>query len=110
MLLRLFAASALSFVATAAIPAAPVWPANACTDKSLSIPSWVISNFRATGSDVSFHLLNRASNYEGSVTCTRGTFCTAASNPAIHVTAQISGSNAQVTIDDTWSCNDKRNP
>lgn len=102
-------AFALPLLAAAAIPSPPVWPAGACTDKSLSIPSWVISSFKATGSDASFHILNRASNYEGPVTCTLGS-CTAAGNAAIRATVQVRGSSAEVNIDDTWSCHDKRDP
>ncbi|SPQ24495.1 aa93e5ef-7a4e-49e2-962f-1a14114f2d88 [Thermothielavioides terrestris] len=107
--MKLLPAFGLLSLAGAAIPSPPVWPANACTDKSLSIPSWVISNLTVTGSDVSFRLLNRASNYEGAVACTQGT-CTAAGSAAIHVTAHAGESNVQVDIDDTWSCSDKRDP
>jgi hypothetical protein len=43
------------------IPSTPAWPNGRCTDKSLSIPSWIVSNYKVESGTATFQVDNRAS-------------------------------------------------
>lgn len=56
------------------IPSTPTWPSGRCTDKSLTIPSWIISNYKVTSGTATFRVDNRAFSNGGigSITCSPG--------------------------------------
>lgn len=63
------------------VPAPPVWPSGQCTDKSLTIPSWIVANYKVSASGtVTFGVTNRATDSRGSVTCANGQGCTVSGN------------------------------
>ncbi|KFZ10553.1 hypothetical protein V502_08062 [Pseudogymnoascus sp. VKM F-4520 (FW-2644)] len=47
------------------IPAAPTWPSGRCTDKSLTIPSWILSEYEVSGGVTTFKIDNRAADPTG---------------------------------------------
>jgi hypothetical protein len=64
----LFEFSAVSFLLAPTllaidIPAAPTWPLSGrCTDRSLTIPSWVISNYTVAAGIATFRAQNRVAD------------------------------------------------
>ncbi|OBT80155.1 hypothetical protein VF21_00671 [Pseudogymnoascus sp. 05NY08] len=64
-----FPVLAVAALATSAlaidIPAAPTWPSGRCTDKSLTIPSWILSEYEVSGGVTTFKVDNRAADPTG---------------------------------------------
>lgn len=85
------------------IPAVPSWPSGECTDKSLTIPSWIVSNF-TSGSDgsSSFSVTNRAADTSAEVTCDSSA-CTVSGGATL--SASVS-SGPVVTLTESWTCSD----
>jgi len=48
------------------IPSTPVWPDGRCTDKSLTIPSWIVHEYVVKNGVASFQVVNRAPEATGS--------------------------------------------
>jgi hypothetical protein len=87
------------------IPQVPSWPSGQCTDKSLSIPSWVIRDYKSTGAgSASFTVENRASDTSASVDCSSST-CTVS---GAELTAALSSEGAATVVElkETWTCDD----
>lgn len=47
------------------IPAEPIWPTGRCTDKSLTIPSWILSQYEVSDGVTTFKIDNRAADPTG---------------------------------------------
>lgn len=95
------------------IPAAPVWPtAGRCTDKSLTIPSWVISDYKVVGGTTTFKVNNRASEktpYAADVECTAAGVCQGTGIAADALRETISkgpDGNPVIGLTETWVCAD----
>ena len=111
---RLFTAALLATgsLALEIIPA-PVWPASErCTDKSLTIPSWVISKYKVTGGNTYFHAENRAhtsgESQVGNFDCTPDGKCqpwAASSQWTASISKDASG-NPVVSLSELWMCGD----
>jgi hypothetical protein len=56
------------------IPSTPIWPSGRCTDKSLTIPSWIVSNYKVASGTATFRVDNRAFSNGGigTITCSPG--------------------------------------
>ena len=93
---------------------------SSCTTNSFAIPSWFIQNLQynsadATSGDASFHLVNRATNYTASLACkisgSSWSTCAAQGTPssadALVTSFQVSGTTAQVSVNQTWACADR---
>ncbi|KAI0172507.1 hypothetical protein GGR52DRAFT_572341 [Hypoxylon sp. FL1284] len=88
-------------------PLTSLWPLEECTGKSLYIPSWVISQF-SSGDEVSFTLINRVTEVSSSITCQDNGECAGASNSDLKVAVQIDEDVVGVTVEDAWTCRDKK--
>lgn len=101
----------LAATSSAETPLTSLWPADACTDKSFTIPSWVIRDLNITGDgSAHFTMINRVTDLSSVQTCsTDEGSCTATGDGGdATVTAQITNGTLQVYIEDSWSCNDKK--
>lgn len=89
--------------------ATSAWPNDACTDKSLSIPSWIIKNLSVDhAQSVSLTVVNRVTNGEQQLTCLLGHICSPQGN--LSVTTEktgVLGQDVKLTIHDGWSCADR---
>ncbi|KAI0377934.1 hypothetical protein F5Y04DRAFT_168020 [Hypomontagnella monticulosa] len=95
-------------ISIAAKPPTSLWPVEACTDKSFSIPSWLVSDFAASDK-ISFTLTNRVLELSSSISCSRdGGSCTGASNDDLKVAAQPGEGSVKITVEDAWTCRDKK--
>ena len=98
----------LATVSRAENPPTSLWPAEACTDKSFSIPSWTIRDF-ASNASVSFTLTNRVTEESSSLSCPISAGeCTGIKGDELKVTVQINDGSAQISVEDAWTCNDKK--
>ncbi|KAI1768011.1 hypothetical protein GGR53DRAFT_31664 [Hypoxylon sp. FL1150] len=88
-------------------PPTSLWPVDACTDKSFSIPSWVISEFSIRDT-VSFTLTNRVTEVSSSISCQDHSNCTGGSTSDLKVILQAGENNVRVTVQDAWTCQDKK--
>jgi hypothetical protein len=93
-----------------------------CTTNSFAIPSWLVQDLQYSGAaasstngNVSFHILNRATNYTANMVCQVGrsgwNSCSIQdkpwSNETLQASIQVNGSSAQVLVNQTWPCNDR---
>ncbi|KAK0701425.1 hypothetical protein B0T21DRAFT_300442 [Apiosordaria backusii] len=96
-----------------------------CTTNSFNIPSWFITDFNDLTDyerKITFGVLNRATNYTARATCNldrKGyNVCslepvsgqTAVGKDTIEVKALVEGTVAQVSVNQTWTCNDRGVP
>ncbi|KAK4198537.1 hypothetical protein QBC40DRAFT_331190 [Triangularia verruculosa] len=112
---------------TAVLVAAQGPPAvgGGCTTNSFSIPSWFITDFKdLTDSErkVAFGVFNRATNYTAQASCDvnrKGynpcTIQPVSAQPtvgkhSIEVKALVEGTVSQVSVNQTWTCNDRAAP
>jgi len=101
-----FYIATVGLVRSVTIPPAPIWPPGKCIDKSLSIPSWVIRDFKSTAQgSATFSVTNRASDTSGSVRCASSA-CTVSGNAALSVSMSSGSGNPVVTLKEAWMCND----
>ncbi|OAL53225.1 hypothetical protein IQ07DRAFT_585167 [Pyrenochaeta sp. DS3sAY3a] len=105
----------LCFLATTAlgitIPPTPIWPSGRCTDKSLTIPSWLITRYKVVAGKATFVVANRA--YESSSTafidCSPGVENCKSSAGGNEVTVKWtrgSDGRANISISHFWYCRD----
>jgi hypothetical protein len=87
------------------IPATPVWPSGQCTDKSLTIPSWIISDYKSSGGTTTFSVANRASGTAGSVSCASSA-CKVSGNAKLSASLSSSSTGALVELKESWDCSD----
>lgn len=103
----------LSSVAAIDIPTTPTWPSGRCTDKSLTIPSWVIKDYVVKGGVATFQVDNRASasiDCCAFITCSPGEeVCSgSAGSDEMQVTwKKGANGNNVVTVTEFWSCSDE---
>ena len=91
------------------IPAVPTWPSSGrCTDKSLTIPSWVISNYTVSGGHTTFHVINRASEagVTGDIDCTSSGCQGNAANDGLRASLTAGENGTVVTLSELWVCGD----
>ncbi|KAK3366204.1 hypothetical protein B0T24DRAFT_711682 [Lasiosphaeria ovina] len=100
--------------ASAAVLVSAQAPSSGCTTASFQIPSWFVTDFKYSTSDksLSYSLLNRATNITENLTCKAAasgwnTCSSQAKNDALLVSAQVIGSLAQISVNETWTCNDR---
>ncbi|KAK0636736.1 hypothetical protein B0T17DRAFT_504156 [Bombardia bombarda] len=104
-----------------------LWSSTACTDKSVTIPSWIVANFslraaitptdNGNGNAVAFLILtNRATDLSWYVSCSlvqgQGsckTTKTSGGDLSVAVSVNVVNKTAQVFANETWTCNDKLN-
>jgi hypothetical protein len=92
------------------IPSTPTWPSGRCTDKSLTIPSWVISDYKVTSGTATFSISNRAYNGFGFVTCSpnkKQCQSSANINQLIATWAQGADGKSVITFTEFWVCGDE---
>lgn len=97
-------------------------PILGCTTYSFTIPSWFIKDLQYSGAatpstsgNVSFNLLNRATNYTADMACEVGNSgwntCSVqgqpGSNETLQASVQVNGTWAQLLVNQTWTCNDR---
>ncbi|KAF2122998.1 hypothetical protein BDV96DRAFT_639549 [Lophiotrema nucula] len=105
--------SALAFITLAiTIPSTPTWPDGRCTDKSLTIPSWVIWDYKVASGTATFRVDNRAHPYDGwvEITCSRSeSQCHgSAASDELKVNWR-EGDNGQrvISFNEFWVCGDE---
>ena len=107
----LWASTALAI----SIPATPTWPSGRCTDKSLTIPSWVIFNYSVIADTARFQIYNRANadSWNQWVTCPAGhTACDG--EQSIRQTKltrnKRSDGKTEIGFYEFWTCEDAGDP
>lgn len=91
------------------VPAVPTWPSGRCTDKSLTIPSWIISNYKVSDGTTTFRVDNRAADPTGLIAdmeCTSDGECIGTGNDELHAEISQSGEEAIVILSEVWVCDD----
>lgn len=94
-------------ISAAEKPPTSLWPIDACTDKSFTIPSWVISEL-SSSDVVSFTLTNRVTELSSSISCQDNGKCTGGSNSDLEVALEVGDNVVGVTVQDAWTCQDKK--
>jgi len=94
------------------IPETPIWPSGRCTDKSLSIPSWILSSYKVSSGTTTFRINNRA--YQDSprayVTCSPGKEecqLSAIGNEVKITLTKGEDGNSVINIKEFWVCSDE---
>lgn len=108
---RLSLSLAALAVACAAIdiPDVPVWPSGRCTDKSLTIPSWIISRYKVVDGTTSFRVDNRAADPTGliaDIECTPDGNCQGTGNDELRGSISQSDDGPVITLSEIWVCGD----
>lgn len=91
------------------LPAVPTWPSGRCTDKSLTIPSWIISNYKVSGGTTTFRVDNRAADPTGliaDIECTSNGECQGTGNDELHGSISQSPNGPVITLSEIWVCGD----
>lgn len=107
----LLAAAALAVnVLAIDIPATPTWPSGQCTDKSLTVPSWIISKYTVSGGTTTFRVDNRAADPNGLITdieCDSSSgACQGSGNDEIRASISQGSSGPVITLSEIWVCGD----
>lgn len=95
------------------IPTTPTWPSGRCTDKSLSIPSWIVSDYKVVAGQATFQVDNRASASTDCcafITCTTGqTTCQGSAGADEMVVTWTNPDNGivEIGISEFWYCGDE---
>jgi hypothetical protein len=108
---RLFVAALAASALAIDIPAVPTWPTTGrCTDKSLTIPSWIISNYTQSGGHTTFRVDNRASEtgYVGYIDCTSNGCQGNAGNDELRASIAQGEEGTVVTLSEIWTCGDTK--
>jgi hypothetical protein len=92
------------------IPQVPSWPSDLCTDKSLTVPSWIISRYKVSGGTTTFRITNRAAVDTGliaDIRCTSNGKCQTSGIDEIHGTISQDGNgNPVIGLSEIWVCGD----
>jgi hypothetical protein len=107
----LFVAAAL-LASTLAInlPIVPIWPSGRCTDKSLTIPSWIIYDYKVSNGTTTFSVHNRAADPRGlvdDIKCKSNGECqgsTGSDEQRIFISQSPNG--PVITLSEIWVCGD----
>lgn len=93
------------------IPQVPAWPAGRCTDKSLTIPSWIISRYKVSGGTTTFRITNRAAVDTGliaDISCTSAGKCQTTGIDELRGTISKDASgNPVIGLSEIWVCGDE---
>ncbi|PVI02588.1 hypothetical protein DM02DRAFT_701397 [Periconia macrospinosa] len=96
---------------TITIPSTPTWPSGRCTDKSLTIPSWIITNYKVAAGTATFRAVNRASTSDGGfIECYPGTKeCRSSASADQMMVTWTDGANgnAVIAFSQSWVCEDE---
>lgn len=111
MLAVLLTTTALAAAAVSAldIPAVPTWPSGRCTDKSLTIPSWIISKYRVSNGTTAFRIDNRAADPNGliaDIECTPSGACQTSGNDELRGSISQGPDGPVITLSEVWVCAD----
>jgi hypothetical protein len=113
---RFYLTTALLLAATTeaiTIPATPVWPAGRCTDRSLTAPAWVLSQYQVSAGTTTFVVNNQATDPDSlsaRVTCSPGQSQCQSSAGGDGMRATLTtGADGQPTIGifEFWTCGDE---
>ncbi|KAK7967188.1 uncharacterized protein PG986_001465 [Apiospora aurea] len=111
--IQILAAALVAGALALGIPAVPNWPdSGRCTDKSLTIPSWLISDYEVVAGTTTFKVNNRASEktpYSADVECTPEGVCHGSGIAADALRETIStgpDGNPVIGLTETWVCGD----
>ena len=91
------------------IPAVPTWGSGSCTDKSLTIPSWIISKYKVVGGVTTFHIDNRAADPTGlsaDMKCNAKGKCQGTGNDELRASISTESGTPVVTLSEVWVCSD----
>lgn len=91
------------------IPETPTWQSGRCTDKSLTIPSWIISRYKVEDGTTSYRVVNRAADPTGliaDVTCTPDGSCQTTGIDEIHATISQTSEGTVLSLQEIWVCGD----
>lgn len=93
------------------IPSTPTWPSGRCTDKSLTMPSWIITNYKVAAGTATFRADNRASSSGGGfIECYPGKKLCQSSATADQMTVtwtDDASGNKVITFSQFWVCGDE---
>jgi hypothetical protein len=93
------------------IPAVPTWPSGRCTDKSLTIPSWIISRYQVSGGTTTFRITNRAAVDTGliaDIECKPDGKCHTSGIDELRGTiAKDANGNPVISLGEIWVCGDE---
>ncbi|RDL38078.1 Uncharacterized protein BP5553_05511 [Venustampulla echinocandica] len=108
----ILAAAALAVSALAIdVPAAPpTWPSGRCTDKSLTIPSWIITKYTVSGGTTTFTVDNRASEPNGRIgdlQCKSDGECQTSGNDELRGYLSQSPNGPVIKLSEIWVCGDE---
>lgn len=110
MIAVLVAAAALAASALAIdIPAVPTWPSGRCTDKSLTIPSWIISNYQVSNGTTAFRVDNRAADPTGliaNIQCKPNGACQGTGNDELRGSISQGPNGSTIVLSEIWVCGD----
>lgn len=91
------------------IPAVPTWTSGRCTDKSITIPSWIISNYKVSGGTTTFRVDNRAADPKGligDIECTPEGKCQTTGNDELRGVISHSAEGTVISLSEIWVCGD----
>ncbi|KAK7216036.1 hypothetical protein V2G26_004039 [Clonostachys chloroleuca] len=92
------------------IPQTPTWPSGRCTDKSLTIPSWIITKYTVSGGTATFRVENRAADPTGlnaDIECKGTGQCQGSSgSDEMRVSLSQEAGGTIITITELWVCGD----
>lgn len=92
------------------IPQTPAWPSGRCTDKSLTIPSWIITKYTVSGGTATFRVENRAADPTGlnaDIECKGTGQCQGSSgSDEMRVSLSQEAGGTIITITELWVCGD----
>lgn len=92
------------------LPVAPTWPSGRCTDKSLTIPSWIIHDYKVSGGTTVFIYDNRAAVPNGllqEITCLPDGNCQGtAGSDLMRASISQSSNGPVITLSEIWVCGD----
>ncbi|KAF2468360.1 uncharacterized protein BDR25DRAFT_373427 [Lindgomyces ingoldianus] len=91
------------------IPAVPTWPTSGrCTDKSLTIPSWIITKYKVSGGTTTFQIANRAAEVAtdiGHIECTADNKCSGYGIDELRATISTGSDGRRIVgVSQLWQC------
>ncbi|KAF2690728.1 hypothetical protein K458DRAFT_426178 [Lentithecium fluviatile CBS 122367] len=95
------------------IPSTPTWPSGRCTDKSLTRPSWILSQYKVSAGTTTFVVNNQATDptsLSARVTCSLGkTECQSSAGGNQMRATLTTGPDGRpvISIFELWTCSDE---
>ncbi|ORY02169.1 hypothetical protein BCR34DRAFT_88121 [Clohesyomyces aquaticus] len=91
------------------IPPIPTWPAGSCTDKSLSTPGWIISDYEVSNGATTFRVetLAAETGHIADMVCTPDNKCQSSGNDTLRGTISTGPDGHPIIgLNETWECED----